>query len=230
MERSALALRSLVIVLRLVPDKRPFSGPEGGSLREITRERPKEVAPPPPGDHDGPNVKTAIGRVASIEDEILGHADSLYNLARHLTGSSSDAEDLVQETFIRALGAAAKLGDAPAVKPWLFRILRNVFYDLRRSEKHRRTDDSYDEEDLAASDDWLRGDAELDLLRGSIGAEIERAVSKLGHESRTVLLLDVEGFTETEIAGIMECPIGTVKSRLLRARTNLRKLLSHYAK
>jgi RNA polymerase sigma-70 factor (ECF subfamily) len=77
---------------------------------------------------------------------------------------------------------------------------------------------------------WLRGDAELDRLRGVVALEIEAAIAKLGDESKTVLLLDVEGFTEAEIAGIMDCPIGTVKSRLMRARMSLRKWLSQYAK
>jgi len=205
MERTAGELRYIAIVLRL-------------------------VAPEPRSGHDERRVKAATESRASIEDQILGHADSLYNLARYLTGSSSDAEDLVQETFIRALRAAGRLDDVPNLKPWLYTILRNVFYDLCRSGKHRRAEEPLDEDDLGPSDARLRGDAELDLLRRLVGREIEAAVSKLGDESRTVLLLDLEGFTETEIAGIMQCPVGTVKSRLMRARLNLRKLLSHHAK
>jgi RNA polymerase sigma-70 factor (ECF subfamily) len=166
----------------------------------------------------------------SLEDRIVAHTDALYGLAKRLTSGSADAEDLVQETLIRALRAAPRLPDGGHLKAWLFRILRNAFYDLHRSERHHRDVDVLDEDQAAVDTNWLRGDAELDRLRGVVALEIEEATAKLGHESKTVLLLDVEGFTEAEIAGIMDCPIGTVKSRLMRARMNLRKLLSQYAK
>jgi RNA polymerase sigma-70 factor (ECF subfamily) len=122
------------------------------------------------------------------------------------------------------------LADGANLKAWLFRIMRNSFYDLYRSEKKHRAVETLDDEEMAAPDDWLRGDAELDLLRGVVAREIEAAMAQLTEESRTVLLLDIEGFTETEIAETMECPVGTVKSRLMRARLNLLKRLSHYAK
>jgi RNA polymerase sigma-70 factor (ECF subfamily) len=164
----------------------------------------------------------------SQEGRILAHADALYGLARRLTSHTSDAEDLVQETMIRALRAAPRLPEGSHLKAWLFRILRNAFYDLFRSERDRRLDAL--DADPPTPENFLRGDAELDRLRGVVAGEIEAALAKLGDESRTVLLLDLEGFTESEIAGIMDCPIGTVKSRLMRARTSLRKLLCHYAK
>jgi RNA polymerase sigma-70 factor (ECF subfamily) len=173
-------------------------------------------------DSDGPPP-------GSMTDRILDHADSLYNLARYLTRNSRDAEDLVQETFIRALKAAPQLGEKPALKAWLFRILRNAFYDLYRSGKRERAMGNLEDEEIVAQDSRLHVDAELDLLRGLVGRDIEAAMSRLGEESRTVILLDIEGFTETEISGIMRCPVGTVKSRLMRARASLRKLLSQYA-
>jgi RNA polymerase sigma-70 factor (ECF subfamily) len=131
---------------------------------------------------------------------------------------------------MRALRAAPKLPDGSHLKAWLFRILRNAFYDLYRSERHHRDVDVLEDDQATVETNWLRGDAELDRLRGIVAREIEAAIAKLGDESKTVLLLDVEGFTEAEIASIMDCPIGTVKSRLMRARMSLRKLLCQYAK
>jgi RNA polymerase sigma-70 factor (ECF subfamily) len=167
-------------------------------------------------------------RPEAIRDQIVAHADALYGLARRLTAHTGDAEDLVQETLVRALRAAPKLPEGSQLKAWLFRILRNAFYDLHRAR--RRDTDSLQEDEVTMEPSWLRGDAELDRLRGIVAREIEAAMAKLNDESKTVLLLDVEGFTEAEIAHIMDCPVGTVKSRLMRARTSLRKLLCHYAK
>jgi RNA polymerase sigma-70 factor (ECF subfamily) len=169
-------------------------------------------------------------RFNSMREQIVAHADALYGLAKRLAAHSGDAEDLVQETMMRALRAAPKLPEGSHLKAWLFRILRNAFYDLHRGMKRRRDVDSLEDDELTAEPNLLRGDAELDRLRGVVAREIEAAMSKLSDESKTVLLLDVEGFTEAEIADIMDCAVGTVKSRLMRARMNLRKLLSHYAK
>ena len=166
----------------------------------------------------------------SIQDEIVAHADALYGLARRLTAHAGDAEDLVQETFIRALRAAPKLAEGSHVKAWLFRILRNAFYDLHRGRRRHQDLDSLEDDEMTAPPNLVRGDAELGRLRGVVAREIEAAIAKLGDDAKTVLLLDVEGFTEAEIADIMDCPVGTVKSRLMRARTSLRKLLCQYEK
>jgi RNA polymerase sigma-70 factor (ECF subfamily) len=167
-------------------------------------------------------------RPGVTEDEILGHADALYNLARYLTARASDAEDLVQETFVRAFSAAPRLASASNLKAWLFKILRNVFHDNYRREKKHRATESLDEEAMVYPE--LRGDAELEALRVAAAREIEAAIAKLGDDGRTVLLLDLEGFTETEIAEIVGCALGTVKSRLMRSRASLREQLSRGVK
>jgi RNA polymerase sigma-70 factor (ECF subfamily) len=157
---------------------------------------------------------------------MVEHAGPLYNLARYLTNKPEAAEDLVQETFLRALRAAPKLEHDADLKPWLFRVLRNAFLDRCRSEKKHRGNVSL-EDDAPIAGPF---DGELEVLRGAAARDIEAAVKSLSDDGRTVLLLDLEGFTETEIAEIMDCPLGTVKSRLMRARAHVRKQLQRYAR
>jgi RNA polymerase sigma-70 factor, ECF subfamily len=161
--------------------------------------------------------------------EALAHADRLYNLARRLTGNDADAEELVQETYVRAL-AGARTFTGGNLKAWLFKILRNTFIDLRRRD--RTVPAAVDLDGAAAGEDaeLLRDDLELERLRRVVGEEIETALAGLSDEARTIVLLDVEGFSETEVADVLGCPVGTVKSRLSRARLHLRQRLKDYAR
>jgi RNA polymerase sigma-70 factor (ECF subfamily) len=142
-------------------------------------------------------------------------------LARYLTGSVQDAEDLVQETYVRALQADQQFTPGTNLKAWLFRILRNTFIDQYRRRRNDPTIGGLDTVDPVAQDaaheDWLRDD-------------IEKALMQLSKEARTVILLDLEGQTETEVAEILGCAVGTVKSRLARAREALRQRLKDYAR
>ncbi len=163
----------------------------------------------------------------------LAHADALYNLARYLTGNRADAEDLVQETYARAYRALQRFAPGTDLKAWLFRILRNAFLDVRRRSARSPIDEQASAEGdadapAAGEDAWLRGDADLERMRGLVGAEIEAALASLQEDSRTIVLLDLEGFTEAEVAAVMGCPTGTVKSRLSRARSVLRERLADY--
>jgi RNA polymerase sigma-70 factor (ECF subfamily) len=171
---------------------------------------------------------TRLGR------EALAYADALHNLARYLTGKESDAEDLVQETYMRALRAADQFTPGTDLKAWLFRILRNTFVSMYRRQRHNPTVGGLDTVEpmvpAVADETWLRDDMELDRLRKLVGEEIEAALMSLSEEGRTVVLLDLEGLTEGQAAEVLGCPVGTVKSRLSRARRALRERLKDYAR
>jgi len=166
--------------------------------------------------------------------DALAYADTLYNFARYLTGNPTEAEDLVQETYVRALQSADQFTPGTNLKAWLFRILRNAFISVYRRRRHDPTVGGLDTVDLGAagSDEpaWFRGDIELDRLRGVVAEEIEAALMSLTEDARTVVLLDLEGLTEGEVADVLGCAVGTVKSRLARARAALRERLRDYAK
>ena len=159
----------------------------------------------------------------SLAEQALAHADELYGLARHLCSTSSDAEDIVQETYARALGGIARLTPGSNLRAWLFRILRNCFIDQARRKKIvlEISDDTVGER--PANEGWDA--AALDQLRYLAAADLERAVGTLPHELRFIVLLDAQGFSEAEITEIARCAAGTVKSRLSRARARLRAAL-----
>ena len=172
--------------------------------------------------------------MSTLANQALAYVDVLHNLARYLTGNETDAEDLVQETYARALRAEHQFAPGTNLKAWLFRILRNTFLSSYRRRRNDPTVGGLDtvaaETDAATPSDWLLGDVELDRLRKVVADEIEAALMTLSEESRTVILLDLEGLTEVEVADVVGCAVGTVKSRLARARAALRQKLKDYGR
>ncbi|HEV2576720.1 MAG TPA: sigma-70 family RNA polymerase sigma factor [Acidobacteriaceae bacterium] len=153
---------------------------------------------------------------------------SLYNVARWLTHNASDAEDLVQETFLKGLRGFAGFQQGSNFKAWIFRILRNTYLSSRQGLAARRTvalEEEWDDNSAvqlpeAAID---RATPELNLMRLADRAALEDAMQELAPPLLEVLLLcDVEEMKYREIAAVLEIPIGTVMSRIARARAALR--------
>ena len=170
-------------------------------------------------------------RAPGRDEDLLVHADALYNLARYLTRDPSEAEDLVQETYVRALRAWSDFAPGTNVKAWLLRILRNAFISRYRQELRHPSPEEYDTTEPAseAAAGEAHAGSQPEQLRRVVSSEIEAALRTLSEDSRTVILLDVEGFTESEVALVLGCAVGTVKSRLSRARAALRLKLADYS-
>jgi RNA polymerase sigma-70 factor (ECF subfamily) len=138
----------------------------------------------------------------------------------------------VQETFARALGAKQQFTTGTNLKAWLFKILRNLHVDeLRRSSKSPLADAGELNEAAwprGGELEQLRGDAELEALRNLVAEDIDAALGTLSSDAQAIILLDFEGFTEPELAELLSCAPGTVKSRLARARALLRQCLTEY--
>ena len=166
----------------------------------------------------------ALGR------EALAYADTLHNLARYLTRNDTDAEDLVQETYARALKSAAQFTRGTNLKAWLFTILRNTYVTAYRRQRVNPVVGGLDEDTPLTNDTWMRDDFEVAQLRKLVAGEIEQALLSLSDDARTIILLDLEGLSEVETAQVVGVPVGTVKSRLSRARAALRRRLKDYAR
>jgi len=162
-------------------------------------------------------------------EQLLEQAGALYNFARYLCRDAALAEDLMQDAFARALDAEATFVNGSNLKAWLFRILRNLYLDGRRRERRNPVGLRESDDEPATAEVWLRGDIEIDRLRGLVARDIEAALAQLSEDAQAVILLDLEGFTETELAGVLDVAVGTVKSRLARARAVLREALQEYA-
>jgi RNA polymerase sigma-70 factor (ECF subfamily) len=180
---------------------------------------------------------TSPGRVG-FEEEALPHLDAVYRFALRLAGTPDQAEDLVQETFLRAYGAWDQYTPGTKAKSWLFTICRNVF--LRGRDRARRHDRIVEETaggdragPSSVSPVWASVDGvdpEGDFFGAIVDEEIVRAIEELPDEFGMVIVLsDLEGLAYAEIAELLEMPVGTVKSRLFRGRRRLQERLYDYA-
>ena len=170
-----------------------------------------------------------------LETCALGCVDSLFAYAKRLTREADQAEDLVQETLARFFGNQGQISEAGAVRPTLFRILHNLFIDTwRRGHRGPQmvSTEELSEERLFVGSDLSRDPAPLEALMGAgFSDEVEAALGKLDDPLREIVLLrEIEDLSYQEISEITECPVGTVRSRLSRARGLLAARLGAYAR
>ncbi|WP_281640685.1 sigma-70 family RNA polymerase sigma factor [Aurantimicrobium minutum] len=182
-------------------------------------------------------TSAASARSQLFEEQAMEHIDKLYAHAMRKTSNSADANDLVQETYLKAFAAFDQFQQGTNIKAWLHRILENTYINQYRKQQNQPYYSPLEE-----LEDWQLGDAESRTATSSRSAEAEAidhlpasaikdALQALPEDFRAaVYLVDVEGYSYQEVADIMETPTGTVMSRLHRGRKLLREQLADYAR
>jgi RNA polymerase sigma-70 factor, ECF subfamily len=173
-----------------------------------------------------------------FESEALSFLDALYRTGLRMTRSEAEAEDLVQETYIRAFRFRDQFRPGTNLKAWLFRILTNTFINQYRRKAARPETTELDDVEESILYRHMRDvspgssspDPEAELIDKTISSEVKDALEALPEKFRTTVLLDVEGFSYKEIAEMLDIPIGTVMSRLHRGRKFLQKRLYDLAR
>ena len=180
-------------------------------------------------------TREEVQKQEDFEEEIIPHLDAMYNFALRLTSDPSDAEDLVQDTIVKAFRFFSSYEKGTNAKAWLFRILKNSYINNYRKKSKKPSQVDYDE--VATFYETIRAertdtsDLADKMFRDLIDDDISNALDELPEDFRTVVLLcDVEGFTYEEIANMLDVPIGTIRSRLHRGRNLLKSQLMEYAK
>lgn len=179
-------------------------------------------------------MMTIEARRESFELEAIPHLSALFNFAVRLTKDREDAADLVQETMLKAFRFFDSFEQGTNCKAWLFRIMKNAY--INRYRKTSKAPDTVEYDVVEEFYDTIKDDSvetstlEEGLFSQALDDEISSALQSLPDDFRTVIILcDIEGFTYEEIAEFIDCPIGTVRSRLHRARKILASKLGSYA-
>ena len=175
-----------------------------------------------------------VQKQEDFQEEIIPHLDAMYNFALRLTSDPNDAEDLVQDTIVKAFRFFSSYEKGTNAKAWLFRILKNSYINKYRKQSKQPSQVDYDEVssfyETIRADRTDTSDLEDRMFRELIDDDISNALEELPEDFRTVVLLcDVEGFTYEEIANMLDVPIGTIRSRLHRGRNLLKAQLVEYA-
>lgn len=188
------------------------------------------------GNHSRMQV-VAKARRADFERQALAHLDALYGAAYRLTRNARDAEDLVQDSLLRAYRFWDSFQQDSNCKAWLLRIVTNTFInEYQRRKRSREVLDAANAEQQATDGVLVHSTAtdkqspDRLLLEHSVSDDVQRALDQLPEDFRTaVILCDMQGLSYKEIAEIMECPVGTVMSRLFRGRKLLAAALREFA-
>jgi RNA polymerase sigma-70 factor (ECF subfamily) len=180
------------------------------------------------------NKYSAAERVSIFDNEFMPHINSMYNFAHRLTFDEDDSKDLVQDTYMKAYRFIDSFQKGTNAKAWLYRILKNSFINNFRKKSKEPAKVDYQEVENFYNSDSVYSNATMDLrveaVKDMIGDEVSNALNALAVDFRTVIILcDLEGFTYEEMAKILDIPIGTVRSRLHRARNLLKQKLKSYA-
>jgi RNA polymerase sigma-70 factor, ECF subfamily len=167
----------------------------------------------------------------TASESLIEYIDGLYSYALMLARNRSDAEDLVQETYVRALPAIGRLREDSNLKGWLFTILRNIWLNHLRRRQNSIQVAGVDVDEYPAEDDTASQYNPHSLLISRVNREqVQNAIQRLPRDAREIILLrEYEEMSYQEIAGVLNCPVGTVMSRLCRARSRLRTLLTDSA-
>ncbi|MEY3450761.1 MAG: polymerase, sigma subunit, family [Bacteroidota bacterium] len=176
-----------------------------------------------------------VKRDKAFEKEFMHLSRPLYNFAFRLTYDQDDARDLVQDTYLKAYRFFDSFEKGTNAKAWMFRILKNTFINEYRRKTREPNKIDYQEVESTYNSDSVNSpitnDLRVDAMKEMIGDEVANALHTLGVDFRTIIILcDIEGFTYEEMAKILNIPIGTVRSRLHRARHLLKAQLLEYAK
>ena len=175
-----------------------------------------------------------LEKVEIFEQEFLPHIHSIYNFAYRITFDEDDAKDLVQETYFKSFRFIDSFEKGTNAKAWLFRILKNSFInEFRKKNKEPIKIDYQEVEAFYNSDEvnnMIASNLQVEAIKEMIGDEVSIALNSLEVDFRTVIILcDIEGFSYEEMSLILDVPIGTIRSRLHRARNLLREKLKKYA-
>ncbi|WP_372493088.1 sigma-70 family RNA polymerase sigma factor [Gordonia alkaliphila] len=208
-----------------------------GSLDLVEHISSEGIAVSPSDPHDEPTPEeTPDELTARFERDALPLLDQLYGAALRMTRNPADAEDLVQETYVKAFTAFASFKAGTNLKAWMYRILTNTYINSYRKKQRQPaqypTDEITDWQLAASAEHTSTGlrSAEIEALDALPDNEIKDALGQLPEDFRmAVYYADVEGLPYKEIAEIMDTPIGTVMSRLHRGRKQLRELLADVA-
>jgi RNA polymerase sigma-70 factor (ECF subfamily) len=191
-------------------------------LREHTKERNSLSL--------SPEMKNKV-----FEVEFYPHMDALYNFGYRLTLDEDDANDLVQETYLKAFRFIETYQRDTNAKAWLFRIMKNSFINDFRKKTKEPVKTDYDEVEQVYNSEEAHYTATVDLRQeifgGILGDEITQALNSIPVDFRLIVLLsDIEGFTYEEMSKIIGIPIGTVRSRLHRSRNMMKDKIKEYAR